>query len=671
MPQGSRRKRRGRPVRDVAVQKRRANTWSSGTSDDASSEDFLHPFDKGLDMLKKNNLDAALECFLESIEQYPDHKRSYIEAANLLHTGFDDTPADPSRALDLFTRVAELGSLEGIRMVCTPGAWGGVREIPVEKRLSMTTQLVSRRHGVEKLLSDLTKMQNCDDLFTFAATLWEGSQEGTAIRKKAKSILEQVASVHPRSAHFLYCEDGRKLDHLFSALRATVEREGPDVFGEIHFCAGNHFACEDNPASRQRAAQYYERAMGAGYIDAFFALEHMHRRGHCGVAADTKRADQILDQLITRFEAPLPRFCTICFSSSSQSEPWARCVRCGYLVHAHHPKRMCNACQAGCPVPDGTAPPKILSTLPANQASDTAALAFGPTATVDAKGTPMVKAETQAKVEHRVKLETPSAPGTALQRRPCKNPAVLSCHQCNRDVQPFQLLAFCTHSMMKRGAKTRCQKRYCNGCLRDYRLVPPFPEGSPWVCPSCQGVCTCRTCVRTRQQDSMASVSMAASSRRAPTAGISPFAPAPAHFLQMQPMMQLQTAFGAPGPMLAQQHIMPVGQRPGMGSLQWPPVLSPSLNLPAMPRAPAVAHMPSSVQPSAGEDVDFCWDPNLCAYVCLYCNKTATARNNMVIHIRVHTGEKPFKCGVCQRAFTQASSLRRHQQTVHKAAKSR
>lgn len=37
----------------------------------------------------------------------------------------------------------------------------------------------------------------------------------------------------------------------------------------------------------------------------------------------------------------------------------------------------------------------------------------------------------------------------------------------------------------------------------------------------------------------------------------------------------------------------------------------------------------------------------------------------MDLHIRIHTGVKPYRCGVCSRAFTSCSNMRRHWRQIH------
>ena len=51
---------------------------------------------------------------------------------------------------------------------------------------------------------------------------------------------------------------------------------------------------------------------------------------------------------------------------------------------------------------------------------------------------------------------------------------------------------------------------------------------------------------------------------------------------------------------------------------------------------------------------------------CGYCEKLLKNKCTLEIHEREHTGERPFKCEVCQKGFKSSSILLTHKKGVHK-----
>ena len=51
---------------------------------------------------------------------------------------------------------------------------------------------------------------------------------------------------------------------------------------------------------------------------------------------------------------------------------------------------------------------------------------------------------------------------------------------------------------------------------------------------------------------------------------------------------------------------------------------------------------------------------------CDYCGKISRHKNDLRKHVRIHTGEKPYKCTICGEGYAQSQQVKKHMIVNHR-----
>ncbi|XP_062857968.1 B-cell lymphoma/leukemia 11B [Trichomycterus rosablanca] len=114
---------------------------------------------------------------------------------------------------------------------------------------------------------------------------------------------------------------------------------------------------------------------------------------------------------------------------------------------------------------------------------------------------------------------------------------------------------------------------------------------------------------------------------------------------------------GGPTPPLSPNRVPPVHRLLSPTLFQPGAKPGPFLGAPAQP-------LPAAPRPSSSPTLSQTGKVKSCEF----CGKTFKFQSNLIVHRRSHTGERPYKCHLCDHACSQASKLKRHMKThMHKS----